>query len=165
MPVSLEREQVRLALTTVGEKSSFHSLTRFLANKRRKLVKWPDYNSSADGCSPAIKCLSMAAETLNDDWKPISRADFESRLESEVTALPPDALRTYKEHAVTIVEQACFRSEQYGPERVFVVARSASQLLIFDDVEDEFAVGAAGSDGVLREWGLCGDLVDALGLL
>jgi|SRR5215472_7750257 len=107
----------------------------------------------------------MATEILNDDWEPISRADFESRLKSEVEALPPDVLNIYKEHAVTIAEQPCFRSEQYRTERVFVVARSGSQLLIFDDVEDEFAVGAAGDDGVLREWGLSGDLVDALRLL
>ena len=104
----------------------------------------------------------MAAEILNDDWKPISRADLDSRLKSEVAALPPDALRTYKEHAVAIVEQPCFRSEQYGPERVFVVARSDARLMVFDDVEDEFAIGVPDEDGILRTWGLYGDLVDAL---
>ena len=35
-------------------------------------------------------------------------------------------------------------------------------ILIFDDVEDEFAIGAADDDGILRKWCLCGDLVDAL---
>lgn len=107
----------------------------------------------------------MAAEILNDDWEPISRPELENRLKTEVAALPADVLNIYKQHAITIAEQPCFRSEQYGTERVFVVARSGSQLLIFDDVEDEFAVGSPSDDGVLRQWGLCGDLIDALRLL
>ena len=107
----------------------------------------------------------MATEILNDDWTPISRPELENRLRTEVAALPADVLNIYKQHAITIAEQPCFRSEQYGAERVFVVARSGLQLLIFDDVEDEFAVGAPSDDGVLREWGLCGDLIDALRLL
>ena len=107
----------------------------------------------------------MTTEILNDDWTPISRSELENRFKTEVAALPADVLNIYKQNAITIAEQPCFRSEQYGTERVFVVARSGSQLLIFDDVEDEFAVGAPSDDGVLREWGLCGDLIDALRLL
>ena len=107
----------------------------------------------------------MTTEIPNDDWTPISRPQFENLLKAEVAALPADVLNIYKQHAITIAEQSCFRSEQYGMKRVFVVARSGSQLLIFDDVEDEFAVGEPSDDGVLREWGLCGDLVDALRLL
>ena len=38
-------------------------------------------------------------------------------------------------------EKPSFRSEQYAIERVIVVARSGNRLLIFDDVEDEFAIG------------------------
>jgi|SRR5215472_11174487 len=107
----------------------------------------------------------MASEIQSDDWKPISRQELENRLSAEVAALPADVLRIYKEHAIAIVEQPCFRSEQYGTEQVYVVARSDSQLLIFADVEDEFAIGTTTDDGVLREWGLCGDLIDALRLL
>jgi len=107
----------------------------------------------------------MTAGIRNDDWKPISRPEVENRLKSEVAALPADVMNIYKNHAITIAEQLCFRSDQYGTERVFVVARSGSQLLIFDDVEDEFGVGAPGDEGVLREWGLCGYLIDALRLL
>ena len=112
-----------------------------------------------------MRIPTMAAEVLNDDWKPISRPELETRLKTEAAGLPADVLSIYKKHAITIAEQPCLRSERYGTERVFVVARSGSQLLIFDDVEDEFAVGAPSDDGVLREWGLCGDLIDALRLL
>jgi hypothetical protein len=75
----------------------------------------------------------------NQDWTPVSREQFES-----------------------IAECPCFRSEQYGDERVFVVARSAKQRILFDDVEDEFAIGEPDDDGVLRDWGLYGDLIDAV---
>ena len=104
----------------------------------------------------------MPTQNLDHDWEPISRADLENRLNTETSALPTDFLNTYREHSTAIAEQPCFRSEQYGTERVFVVARSGTRLLIFDDVEDEFAVGVADEDGVLRTWSLCGDLIDAI---
>jgi len=97
-----------------------------------------------------------------ENWKPISRAELENRLNSEIASLPVDLRSAYQEYATAIAEQPCFRSEQYGPERVFVVARSGIRLLIFDDVEDEYAIGVADDDGVLRDWGLYGDFVDAL---
>ena len=34
---------------SIGEKSPFHSMTRILANKRRKLVLTPFYNAIASG--------------------------------------------------------------------------------------------------------------------
>ena len=104
----------------------------------------------------------MPTEKLVDDWKPIRLADFESRLNTEISALPADLLNTYKQHATAITEQPCFRSQQYGTERVFAVARSDARVLIFDDVEDELAIGVPDEDGVLRSWGLYGDLVDTL---
>ena len=60
-------------------------------------------------------------------------------------------------------ETASFRTQQYGTERVFAVARSGMRLLIFDDVEHEFAIGVPDEDGVLRNWNLYGDLIDTLG--
>jgi len=104
----------------------------------------------------------MSAAKLEDDWEPISLADLESRLKIEVAALPDDLVNTFKGHATAIVEQPCFRSEGYGTERVFVIARSGTRLLIFDDVEDEFAIGVSDEGGVLRDWSLYGDLMDAL---
>jgi len=104
----------------------------------------------------------MRTETSDNNWKRISSADLESRLKTEIATLPVDLLKTYREHMTAMAEQPCFHSDPYGPEQVFVVARSGKRLLIFDDVEDEFAIGAADEDGVLREWGLYGALIDAL---
>lgn len=104
----------------------------------------------------------MPARRLDDDWMPIRLPDLETRVRAELSALPSDLLNNYRERETAIAGQPCFRSEQYGIERVFVVARSGARLLIFDDVEDEFAIGVADQDGILRNWGLCGDLIDAL---
>jgi hypothetical protein len=105
--------------------------------------------------------LAMNPDSRND-WQPLSRAGFEDVLKREVTQLPPEALKIYDAYASGIVEQPCYRSEQYGIERVFVVARHGARVLLFDDVEDEFAVGVPDNDGVLRDWGLYGPLLVAV---
>lgn len=97
-----------------------------------------------------------------DEWNPLSRPRFEEILAEEVASLPPDARKIYEGNAIGVVEQSCYRSEQYGIEHVFVVARAGARLLLFDDVEDEFAIGVPDSDGVLKNWALYGELVFAL---
>jgi hypothetical protein len=96
------------------------------------------------------------------DWQRLSKVEFEDVLKREVTQLPPEALKIYEAHASGIVEQPCYRSQEYGIERVFVVARRGARVLLFDDVEDEFAVGVPDSNGVLRAWGLYGPLLVAI---
>lgn len=86
------------------------------------------------------------------DWTPISRERFENILRDEVAGLPSDALRMYQASVIPIAEYPCFRTEQYGNESVFVVARSGEQVILFDDVEDEFGIGRPNDEGVLREW-------------
>ncbi|HKS76045.1 MAG TPA: hypothetical protein VJQ82_22725 [Terriglobales bacterium] len=103
----------------------------------------------------------MASDSENE-WNPISRPEFDERLEEEVADLCPDTRKIYEENTIVIVAQPCFRSQLYGIEHVFVVARAGARLLFFDDVEDEFAVGEPDKDGVLRKWGLCGELRSAL---
>ena len=99
---------------------------------------------------------------MSEMWNPLSRPRFEKILTEEVASLPPDARNIYEGNAIGVVEQPCYRSEQYGIEHVFVVARAGARLLLFDDVEDEFAIGVPDTDGVLRNWGLYGELVFAL---
>jgi hypothetical protein len=96
------------------------------------------------------------------DWKPMSRTQFESRLRDEVAELPPDALKIYEACSTGLEEQPCDRDEQYGIESAFVIARVGVRVLMFDDVEDEFAVGIPDEDGVLRNWDLFGPLTVAV---
>jgi hypothetical protein len=65
-------------------------------------------------------------------------------------------------HAVPVFEQPCFRSEDYGIEEVFAVARAGNRVLFFDDVEEDFGVGVPDSDGILRDLGTFGALVAAV---
>ncbi|MGH9928408.1 MAG: hypothetical protein ACREA9_04165 [Pyrinomonadaceae bacterium] len=44
----------------------------------------------------------------------------------------------------------------------YVVAREAEHVLLFADDEDEFGVGTMASGNVLEDYGLIGDLIDAV---
>jgi hypothetical protein len=106
--------------------------------------------------------VSLKSRVMSEMWSPLSRPRFDEILEQEVASLPPDARKVYDDNAIGVVEQPCYRGEQHGIEHVFVIARAGSRLLLFDDVEDEFAIGVPDADGVLRDWGLFGELVFAL---
>lgn len=71
----------------------------------------------------------------------------------------------YDFYKIDTMEVPCDRRDAYGIERVFVIARNGAEVLLFDDVDDEFAIVVPNSDGILRKWGLCGSLLDALRLL
>jgi hypothetical protein len=98
------------------------------------------------------------------DWQPITSAQLDDILRQEIEALSPEDLTSFQVSAIPPAEQPCYRNDQYGIERVFVVVRAGARLLFFDDVEDEFAIGIPDSDGVLREWSLCGSLADTIRL-
>jgi hypothetical protein len=99
---------------------------------------------------------------LQEKWNPLSRARFDEILADEVASLPPDALKMYERYATGVMEHPCNRGKQYGVESVFVVARADSRMLLFDDAEDEFAIGVPRDDGVLTDWSLYGELVFAI---
>ena len=77
---------------------------------------------------------------------------------------------TANEHAkfartkVPIRQVRCFRSERSKDDYLFVVASDGNTAVVFDDVEQEFAICKARAldDEVVREWGLAGSLVFAL---
>jgi hypothetical protein len=98
-------------------------------------------------------------------WTPISRERFENILRDEIEKLPAEVLGIYKQYAVAPFEQPCFRDGEYPNERVFVAARAGDRLLFFDDVEEDFGVGIADSDGVLRDLGGYGPLLRAVVVL
>jgi hypothetical protein len=98
----------------------------------------------------------------NERWNPLSRARFDEILQEEVASLPPDARELFRACATAVQQQPCYRSDTYGREQVFVVARDGGRLPLFDDAEDEFAIGVPDGDGVLRNWDLYGELGFAL---
>ena len=97
-----------------------------------------------------------------EKWNHLSRARFDEILKQEIANLPADALGIYQTCTSEVLDQPCCRDAAYGIEHVFVVARDGARLLLFDDAEDEFGIGVADTDGVLRTWDLYGELMFAL---
>lgn len=95
-------------------------------------------------------------------WKPIQLEDLRILLRTSVDELLPATREAFERAAVGPYEVNCVRVSEAGPERVFVVARLANKVLIFDDVEDEFGVGSLTAEGGLLEWELEGSLETAL---
>lgn len=71
-------------------------------------------------------------------WIPVSKDVFVRILREEVAALTPKAAVIYEKYRTSPHEQPYWRSDDYGLERVFVVARNSGRLLFFNDLEEEF---------------------------
>jgi len=82
---------------------------------------------------------------------PLSRARFDEILAEEVASLPPDASKIFADDGVGVAEQPRHRGERYGIELDFVVARAGARLLLFDNAQDDFAVGELDTGGVSQE--------------
>ncbi len=73
-------------------------------------------------------------------------------LASEVNLIDPDFLARWDRFKIEPEAVNCIRSEDYGLEQIGVVARRGDEVILFDDVEEEFGIGTVGKDGVLRDW-------------
>jgi hypothetical protein len=96
------------------------------------------------------------------DWTPITQEQFDDRLRSETAALSPPSRERFERYGVEPWQAIVRRSDQYGDERVWVVAQDGPLAVFLDDVEDEFAVGTLDDGNRLSDYGYAGDLTDAL---
>jgi len=99
------------------------------------------------------------------DWVPVSKERFEGILAEELEALRPEVMRLYEQYAVSPFQLPCLRGENSVTEYVFVLAKKEERLLYYDDVEEDFGVAIPDEDGVLRNWGNYGPLVQRLSRL
>jgi hypothetical protein len=99
------------------------------------------------------------------DWKPISEERLKQKLSEEVTLLPALLRKKYESCKIGPYPLPCLRSGIAGVERVFVVARLGAYCILYDDVEDEFAVAVMPEKAPLTEWRLFGELEYALSAL
>lgn len=95
-------------------------------------------------------------------WSPVTKEILERILKEEIAALTPEAAKVYEKFAIAPYQQRCSRSADSEIESVFVVAKNGNHLLFFDDVEEEFGVGIADRDAILRDLGTFGPLVSAV---
>lgn len=97
------------------------------------------------------------------EWKPISQTEFEELVAAERSTLDPSERAKLERYAVPPVH--VFRIFSIGsgePDPVYVVARHESEVLFYDDTEEEFATATLGPDGLMRDWSLFGKLAWAL---
>lgn len=100
-------------------------------------------------------------------WEPIAESEFRLMMAEQVLRLNNVLFPKWEMYGVMPERLPCERRNLAGQplsEMVFVVARAADDVLIYDDVEEEFGTGRIDPDGVLRHWGTFGEeLAWALG--
>src|SRR5688572_12064103 len=97
-------------------------------------------------------------------WKPCTMQEMENLLEEGQADFSPDEHAKFARTKVPVTKARCFRSEQYPDDALFVIASDGEEAVMFDDVDEEFAICKANAigDGVIRAWTLVGSLSAAL---
>jgi hypothetical protein len=97
-------------------------------------------------------------------WKPITKDEIQRLLATEVERLDDETRPLWDRFGITPLQVKCVRIRADGtplePEPIFVVAREGNEVVVFDDVEEEFGTGVLNSDGQLRNWGTYGERLD-----
>lgn len=89
-----------------------------------------------------------------EEFNRLFKNDLEFLSENELDCLSKIKIEPYA--------LQCLRRRGGGVESVYIVASRGSQLLLYDDVEDEYGVALKPEDNLLRDWDLFGDLAFAL---
>ncbi|KMN36076.1 hypothetical protein VI26_08440 [Chromobacterium sp. LK1] len=84
-----------------------------------------------------------------------------AQLQVDILELSPVARSLLPELSRPLVALGCERIKG-STEQLFVVARVGNKALIYDDVEDEYAIANIPHAGPLRHWQLFGPLEAAL---
>jgi hypothetical protein len=97
-------------------------------------------------------------------YKPYSIDEMEHLLKNEQADFSANEHAKFARTTIPVRQVPCFRSEQKVDGHLFVVADDGKTAIVFDDVEEEFAICKSHllDGGVVREWGLAGSLVFAL---
>jgi hypothetical protein len=97
-----------------------------------------------------------------DAWQPITEKDLSLQIEEELSQMPEEARQKFERIRTPMTTIACWRSEHYGEERLWVLGRSGNKLLAFDDVEEDFAIADIASPDALplKHWTLFGPLLE-----
>lgn len=99
-------------------------------------------------------------------WKPISERDFSALLREEIAQLDSEGRELNEAYSIQPVTMLIAHAPGAAPDPVFVVARSGTVVVYYDDVEEEFATGRVVTEGAIEGLSLFGALNWALrGLL
>jgi hypothetical protein len=93
-------------------------------------------------------------------WQPISEADLQYLMANELGRLNDIQFQRWKRYAIKPEHVTCERGVMTGgppvAEPIYIPARSEREVLLYDDVEEEFGTGTLDQDGVLRTGGTWG---------
>ena len=99
---------------------------------------------------------------MNDNWQPARLPEVESRIAAESKSFEPIDEAQWAQVSVKPFLATVRRSEEYGDESVYVVARDGPAVIFFDDAEDTFSGARLNSAGHLKVRGSYGELKYAL---
>ena len=94
-------------------------------------------------------------------WQPIEEARLWTRLQADIEALSPATRSLLPTLSRPLAALYCERTKG-NAERLFVIARVGERALVYDDVEEEYAIAHVPEGGLLRNWQLYGPLEAAL---
>jgi|GEM_PF-4105939 len=74
------------------------------------------------------------------------------QIEKDVRIIDKEYLPRWDKYKTAPYEIDCLRLAEYGTEKIFVVAAQGQDVIVYDDVEEEFGIGTIDPDGILRHW-------------
>jgi hypothetical protein len=96
------------------------------------------------------------------EWQPISLIELKVMVEDAIEEFPVELRQQFRAMHERYVQIDCKRSESFTPEKMYAVMIKGQDLLLFDDVEDEFCVAKLPeARQLLADWVLFPDLSSA----
>lgn len=95
------------------------------------------------------------------EWTPIAADELRDVLVGQLVDLDAETQAVWDRFGIQPTHILCIRGRLDGgvaePEPIYTVARAGDEVLIYDDVEDEWGTGVMDADGVLRSWETYGE--------
>lgn len=95
-------------------------------------------------------------------WQPIDETTMWGQLQTDIENMSSSVRLLLPALSRPLTTLDCERGQLGKIEKLFVVIRTDEKVLIYDDVEDEYAIADIPSTGVLRVWQLFGPLEAAV---
>ncbi len=100
---------------------------------------------------------------MSTAWQPITRNQLTTLIEQEQAALSDELKTLFATVYTPCYTLKCQRGSNEIIEEIFIVGRYENYVIIFDDVEDEFAIAELTSEGKpITHWSLSWNLMATL---
>ena len=95
-------------------------------------------------------------------WERITKEELVTLIQESIAGISPELKEKFDKIKVPAYEIDCQYNNSGIKEKIFVVAKFETRLIIYDDVEDEFGIADMNSNSILTNWVLLGELEYAL---